>query len=196
LNQLRVAKLLLDYFDELDVVAVLGGSMASSLIGEPRATNDIDLAALLNHETAMRLIERLGEAFYADPSAIQEAVTHCSSFNVIHLSTATKVDIFVLGDGLLDRRQASRRIQIEVADEDKTLLWVSSPEDQVLRKLAWYRLGQEVSDRQWRDIRAMLQVQEGTLDRADLEEAARKLGLTDLLDRAIREAGIAEPGSI
>jgi hypothetical protein len=194
LNQLRVAKLLLDYFDELGVVAVLGVSMASSLIGEPRATNDIDLAATLNHDTAKRLIEKLGEAFYTDASAISEAVTHRSSFNVIHLATATKVDVFVLGDGLLDRRQASRRVQIEVADEDRTLLWVSSPEDQVLRKLAWYRLGQEVSDRQWRDVRAMLQVQAGILDRADLEEAARELGLIDLLHRAIREAGIAEPG--
>jgi hypothetical protein len=191
LDQLRVAKLLLDYFDELGVVAVLGGSMASSLIGEPRATNDIDLAAALNHDTAKRLTEKLGEAFYADASAITEAVTHRSSFNVIHLATATKVDVFVLGDGLLDRRQVSRRVQIEVADEDKTLLWVSSPEDQVLRKLAWYRLGQEVSDRQWRDIRAMLQVQADILDRADLEETARELGLIDLLHRAIREAGIA-----
>lgn len=194
LDQLRVAKLLLDYFDELGVVAVLGGSMASSLIGEPRATNDVDLAAALTHDTATRLIGKLGEAFYADPAAIQEAVMYRSSFNVIHLATATKVDVFVLGDGLLDRRQASRRVQIEVADEDKTLLWVSSPEDQVLRKLAWYRLGQEVSDRQWRDIRAMLQVQEGTLDRVDPESAARELGLVDLLHRAIREAGIAEPG--
>ena len=168
--------------------------MASSLIGEPRATNDVDLAAALNHDTAKRLIGKLGEAFYADASAIAEAVTHRSSFNVIHLATATKVDVFVLGDGLLDRRQASRRVQIEVADEDKTRLWVSSPEDQVLRKLAWYRLGQEVSDRQWRDIRAMLQVQEAILDFADLEEAARELGLIDLLHRAIREAGIAGPG--
>lgn len=168
--------------------------MASSLIGEPRATNDVDLAAALSHDTAQRLIGKLGEAFYADPSAIAEAVTHRSSFNVIHLATATKVDVFVLGDGLLDRRQASRRVQIEVADEHKTLLWVSSAEDQVLRKLAWYRLGQEVSDRQWRDIRAILQVQAGILDRADLEEAARELGLIDLLQRAIREAEIAEPG--
>ena len=79
MNQLRVAKLLLDYFDELGVVAVLGGSMASSLIGEPRATNDIDLAAALNHDTAERLIGKLGEAFYADPWAIEEAVTHRSS---------------------------------------------------------------------------------------------------------------------
>jgi hypothetical protein len=195
LDQLRVARLLLDYFDELGVVAVLGGSMASSLIGEPRATNDVDLAAALSHDTARRLVGKLGEAFYADLSAIEEAVTHCSSFNVIHLATATKVDIFVLGDGLLDRRQAHRRVRIEVADEHKTVLWVSSPEDQVLRKLAWYRLGQEVSDRQWRDIRAMLQVQQGNLDRADLEQAAVELGLLDLLHRAIREAGIAESGT-
>ena len=140
MNQLRVAKLLLDYFDELGVVAVLGGSMASSLIGEPRATNDVDLAAALSHDTAKRLIGKLGEAFYADLSAIEEAVTHRSSFNVIHLATATKVDVFVLGDGLLDRRQAGRRVQIELADEDKTLLWVSSPEDQALRNFlgtAW-----------------------------------------------------------
>ena len=60
----------------------------------------------------------------------------------------------------------------------------------MLAKLQWYRDGGGVSDRQWNDVLGVLKVQGATLDRAYLEEWARELGLTDLLRRALEDAGL------
>jgi hypothetical protein len=52
-------------------------------------------------------------------------------------------------------------------------LWVTSAEDVVLRKLRWFDDGDQVSDRQWRDILAVLRTQAGRLDDAYLDSTAR-----------------------
>ena len=57
----------------------------------------------------------------------------------------------------------------------------------MLQKLRWYRLGNEVSDRQWRDILGIIGVQGRRLDLSDLRHGALTLGVTDLLDRALGE---------
>jgi hypothetical protein len=65
---------------------------------------------------------------------------------------------------------------------------VYTAEDILLQKLRWYRLGQEVSDRQWRDVLAIIAVQADALDLTYLRRAASPLGLSDLLERALYEA--------
>jgi hypothetical protein len=74
-------------------------------------------------------------------------------------------------------------------DESSRAYDLATAEDVVLGKLEWYRLGNEISERQWRDAIGVLQVQKGTLDREYLEHWARELGLGDLLARALRDAG-------
>lgn len=165
--------------DELGVPYVLGGSLASSLVGEPRTTMGVDVAVELDARRAQELVVALGDEWYASPEAAAEAVRLRASFNVIHLATMLKVDLFVLGGGLLDRRQLARRRRLPIGDAGE--LWVGSPEDQILRKLWWYRLGGEVSERQWRDVVAMLRVQRGRLDEGDLHDAAAELCLATLL---------------
>lgn len=183
---LRVAALL----DGLGIPYVLGGSVASSLVGEPRATMDVDLAVQLGTAQAEELVSVLGaEAeWYVSRDAVLDAVRRRSSTNLIHLATMQKVDLFVLGGGLLDRRQLARRRRVVVDARRGDELWVGSAEDQILRKLWWYRLGGERSDRQWRDVVAMLTVQAGRLDDADLTSAAVEVALADLLERARRDA--------
>ena len=73
------------------------------------------------------------------------------------------------------------------------MLYVHPPEDILLQKLRWYRKGGEVSDRQWRDIAAIVRVQGPRLDGTYLREGAEILGVTDLLERALAEAGLAGP---
>ena len=68
-------------------------------------------------------------------------------------------------------------------------LWVTSPVDQVLRKLDWYRLGQEASDRQWRDIIGLLQAQGPQLDVRELRADAGQVALGELLEQALEAAG-------
>ena len=72
--------------------------------------------------------------------------------------------------------------------EEKVSLFVLSPEDIVLAKLEWYRMGNEISDRQWRDILGVLMIQQGQLDHPYLRRMADMLGVEDLLERALQEA--------
>jgi len=181
---LRVVAIL----DALGIPYVLGGSLASSLMGEPRATADVDMAIRVAEEDVLPLVRALESEFYVSEEAALDAVQRHSSFNLVHLETIQKVDLFVLGDGLLDRRQLEGRTRLRVSEDPPCDLWVGSAEDQILRKLSWYRAGGEVSDRQWRDVIGILAVQQGRLDMESLRAVASDIHLSDLLERAIREA--------
>ena len=99
-----------------------------------------------------------------------------------------KVDIFILKPTDYDR-QAFLRADLRVLDDapDSPLFYVESAEDVVLNKLRWYRLGGEVSERQWSDVLAVLRVQAGLLDLAYLRHWSTALGVEDLLARALSE---------
>jgi hypothetical protein len=164
--------------------------MASSLHGIYRATADADFVADVQPRHAEPLASLLRPAFYADERAIRVATETKGSFNVIHLDTMLKVDIFTMKQGPFERSQMSRRVAGQTASEPRTSFFIASPEDTVLAKLDWYRLGGGVSDRQWNDVLGVLKVQGPALDRAYLVEWAKNLGLSELLRRAMDDAGL------
>lgn len=179
-------------FDRLGIEWLLGGSLASSILGEPRTSVDIDLALRLQIQDIDRLGRELASTFFVDPEAGRDAIRRRTSFNVIHRETMLKVDLFVLGDATFDREQLSRRRPTRVTPDSPQHVPVSSAEDLVPRKLAWFRAGGGVSDRQWRDVLGILKVQRGHLDAAYLHRWAESLGLTELLEHALREARAPE----
>jgi len=132
------------------------------------------------------LVSALSAEFYVDADALRRAVRTRSSTNLIHQATQLKVDLFVAGGTPLDDRQLRRRLAVDLGEGRR--LYVHPPEDILLQKLRWFRLGGGVSDRQWRDITAIIRVQRDRLDRDYLVEGARILGVSDLLDRALAEA--------
>lgn len=168
---------------------LIGGSLASSLHGIPRSTQDSDLVVDLPPERVSDLLIELGDDFYADATRARQAATRGTSFNVIHLETMFKVDLFVVGDDPLARSEMERRESHRIGEEQERHAFVASAEDTVLQKLVWYRLGSRVSDRQWRDLIGVLRVQGARLDRAYLQRWADELDLRDLLDEALAEAG-------
>ncbi|MCB1005769.1 MAG: hypothetical protein KDB35_16420 [Acidimicrobiales bacterium] len=174
-----------DILDRLQIPYVVGGSLASSLVGEARSTADVDLAVILRSHDVAGLVEAVSDSFFVSSAHVDKAISDHGSFNLIDLRSPYKVDVFVLGDGLLDRRQIARRRQVRVAGRQ---LWITSLEDQVLRKLTWFRLGGEVSERQWRDVVSILAIQGDRVDSDDLDETAALLGLSDLLERARGDA--------
>ena len=174
-------------FDELGVAYALGGSMASSLLGEPRSTVDVDMAVRLDPASGSELLDRVRAAFYVPEDSARTAILTHSSFNLVDTASSLKVDLFVLGDGLLDRMQLERRVLIPVPGAPSGI-WVTSAEDLVLRKLDWFRRGGSVSDRQWRDVVGILRVHGDALDRVYLEASARQLDLDDELADALHQA--------
>ena len=161
--------------------------MASALYGVARSTLDADLIAELQEEQVPVLVETLGESFYADEEMIRDAIHHRSSFNLIHLKTMFKVDVFIRKERPFDRVQFERKVEITIIDNPEKKAYISSAEDIVLVKLEWYRLGGEVSDRQWRDVLGVLKVQEGALDLDYMRQTAQELKVEDLLERALSE---------
>ncbi len=177
-------------FEALGVDYLVGGSVASSVFGEPRQTVDADLVARLLGRHAEPLAERLAGEFYADLTAISEAIQTQGCFNLIHLATMTKVDVFVRWRDAFAQSQFARRQKKSVGQSAPVDLFFASAEDVVLAKLDWYRKGGGVSDRQWRDLLGVLKVQSGTIDRDYLVHWAGVLGVTDLLRRALDDAGL------
>lgn len=160
----------------------VGGSLASSLHGEPRATNDIDFVIDVALGKVDALVAALGTDFEVDAAMLRDAVLHGRSANVFYLPLALKIDFFGHAHGPYDEAEFVGRRAIAV--RDARVLMVKSAEDTILRKLLWFREGGGVSDRQWRDIVGVLRAQEDQLNDAYLNDWAKRLGVIDLLDRA------------
>ena len=176
-------------FELLSVPYHLGGSVASSAVGTARTTLDVDLVADLRAGQVCPFVAELKDLYYASEAAIRDAVSRRSCFNVIHLPTMFKVDVFVLKERSYDRAAFSRRRlgRLSIGEHSAEFM-LASPEDIVLNKLEWFRLGDEVSERQWLDVLGVLRVQRGRLDEKYLVEWANELNLKELLLRAEREA--------
>lgn len=147
----RITLLVTHILERLDIPYAVGGSLASSLHGVMRSTLDVDILADMQPEHIQPLVEALSQEFYADDEMMRDALEHQSSFNLIHYETAFKVDIFIRKSGPFDQMQLYRRREAIIATDPEESIYVTSPEDTILAKLDWYRMGGEVSDRQWRD---------------------------------------------
>jgi len=175
--------------DSLGVRYFVGGSLASSARGLARSSLDVDLVADLRPEQAPGLATLLRPHYYVSETAIREAIADRSFFNVVHLGTMMKVDLFISRGRSWDVEALARARKVSLGEgEDGTDFPVASTEDIVLAKLEWYRLGGERSERQWSDVIGVLRTNRGGVDRPYLERHARTLGVSDLLERALAEA--------
>lgn len=173
----------------LGVRYYVGGSLASSVRGLPRTSIDVDLVAELRPEHITRLVGALSGEFYVSEKRVQEAVAARRSFNVIHLATMMKVDVFVSRQRPYERALFDR-LTPEFLDAEGTSVPHPVPraEDVVLLKLEWFRAGGDVSDRQWGDVIGVIKVAGQSLDRNYLSRWADDLGVGDLLPRAYEAA--------
>lgn len=180
----RLARVLGD----LGVRYVVGGSLASSVYGIPRATQDVDLVAELGLPDVAAFTRALTGDFYVDADMVREAIHRRASFNVIHLPTMFKADVFVAKNDAWSREEMSRaRAEQFETPPGPVIIRFASPEDTLLHKLIWYKLGNQISDRQWGDILGVLEVQGDLLDQGYLDRWAPVLDVTELLLRARRE---------
>lgn len=174
--------------DQLGIPYVLVGSFASSIHGMYRATADIDILADIKTEQVRPLFEALQDSFYVDEHVMRDAVAQGRSFNAIHFDSVFKVDFFVAKSDDFALVQLNRRQLRKVSPDGDEAVYVATAEDTILAKLRWYQAGNETSNNQWNDVLGILGTSKHTLDLDYLRLWAGKLGLTDLLEKAVGDA--------
>ncbi len=178
-------------FDQLQIPYYVGGSLASSLHGIPRATQDADIVADIQTCHVQEIVSLLSPDFYIDTDMIRNAIAKRSSFNLIHLESMFKVDIFLFQGDETAKKAMTRRETYHISRGLYQALSVASAEDTVLHKLYWFRLGNKVSERQWNDVVGILRVQREALDLVYLRQTAREMDVSELLEQALSYTGIA-----
>ena len=177
-----------DVFEKLGIPYLIAGSLASTLHGMVRTTQDSDIVVEMRLEHLQAFVLALQDEFYIDEEMIAESIQHNSSFNIIHRETMFKVDVFIPRPRPFLQAQLDRAQRKTFSFETEMGAKFASPEDTVLSKLEWYRMGGEVSDRQWRDILGVLKTRAGELDLEYLRNWAAELHVSDLLERALKDA--------
>jgi len=187
-DNLRVVQEVAAALSRLDIPYALAGSWASSLLGKFRFTHDADLTVEPFPGKEAALCQCFGEDYYVSLPAVQQAVRQHASFNIVHTPTAFKVDLFVRKERPFERSVLARRRAYPLPGAAGQTISCVTPEDVILLKLEWYRLGGGSSEQQLKDVVGVLQVQAGNLDQAYLDRWAADLGVTDLLARVRQES--------
>lgn len=172
----------------LGIPYALGGSMASSVHGIARYTRDADITVEPFSGKEAQLVASFGPDYYLSLPAVQQAVRDRSSFNIINTREGFKVDVFVRPDQPFEQKAMERRTPAALPDAAGQAIDLFTPEDVILFKLRWYRLGNETSGQQWSDVLGVMKVQAGRLEEAYLDQWAADLHVSDLLERARTES--------
>jgi len=170
----------------LGIRFLVSGSLASSAHGVVRGTMDGDLVALIFPPQVKMLAKALGQGWYADLEMMERAIRERRAFNLIHIPSAMKFDVFPALTDFHDS-ELERATPTPLRIEGAKPCPVATAEDSLLSKLQWYRQGGEVSDRQWSDIGGIL-VQNPNLDWDYVHSWAARLGVTTLLEKARAES--------
>jgi hypothetical protein len=95
-------------------------------------------------------------------------------FNVLHQASVWKIDFILLDDTEYSRTAFARRRPIAIGE---TNVVVASPEDVILAKLRWARMGG--SERHLEDVAGILRVQGSALDVPYITYWVRELQLEE-----------------
>ena len=171
----------------LDIRHYVGGSVASSFHGATRSTMDVDLVCEMAEDHISQFIELIGTDFYVSESAVRDAVEHKACFNLIHLPTAFKVDVFISRGRPFDLESMQRATMQRLGETRSVELPIATAEDSIISKLEWYRLSNETLERQWDDVTRLLDLLGEEADRDYLYRSAESVGVTDLLDRLMAD---------
>jgi len=182
-----VTSTVIDVLEDLDITYFVSGSLASSTYGSFRLTHDADIVADIASNQVDAFVEALAKDFYLNEPAIHDAIRHRTGFNLIHMKSAFKVDIFLPKNRPHVKRVFKRRVKRKFAPESDREVFFASPEDIILAKLEWYRMGGEVSQLQWQDVQNILRQRKNQLDMNYLKRSAAELDLTDLLEQSLQD---------
>jgi hypothetical protein len=152
---------------------MLTGSVASSAHGIPRSTLDLDIVIAPTREQVYALIQQFASSqYYADEQQALQALANRSQFNIIDLSSGWKMDFIIAEESEYGRTALQRRRAIQVGER---AVYFASPEDVLIAKLRWAKLGG--SDRQLQDAAGIVSTQGDKLNVGYVEHWVRELSL-------------------
>ena len=152
---------------------MLTGSVASSAHGIPRSTRDLDIVIAPTRVQLLALMQAFPpDRYYADEQQALQALANRSQFNVIDFVTGWKTDFIIAQDSPYGRSALARRMLIDIGG---TAVYVAAPEDVLIAKLQWTKLGE--SDRQLQDAAGIVTTQGSKLDISYIENWVRELQL-------------------
>ena len=161
------------------------GSIVSSLQGEPRSSVDIDFIVDIKKPSVKNLIKEFPPPdFYLDEDSIINAINTKSMFNLLHVLSGIKVDFWILTDEEFDQSRFSRKYIEEIMGIN---IYVSSPEDTILKKLYWAKIS-EGSVKHFNDALKVFEVQYNILNKKYLEDWAEKLNVQSYLIELKKQA--------
>ena len=182
---LQVTQRIASVFEKLNIRYLIGGSIASSLYGVPRATQDVDIVADIDLKVIPSLIDALQDEFYIDSNMIKRAINFQSSFNIIYLATMFKADIFILKKDEYSQEEMINRTTYSILDNTDETIFLARAEDIIVHKLFWYKLGGNVSERQILDVQGIIKIQGNKIDKVYLKKRAKQKAVNDLLEQIL-----------
>jgi hypothetical protein len=170
--------------DGIGIAYMLTGSFASAHYGVPRSTQDIDIVIEATEVQLRHFIRSLDSSrYYAELDAALEAHRRESLFNVIDTDTGWKIDLIIRKSRPFSREEFERRRFVQ-----ELSIFVASPEDVVIAKLEWAKLGG--SQRQIEDVAAIVRIQGAGLNKSYIEKWISELEVGDQWTLAQRTANL------
>lgn len=185
---IRVTILVTHVFEKLKIPYLIGGSLASTIYGTVRTTQDVDIIADMQLQHVQPFVTALQSEFFLEEEMISDSIRHNSSFNIIHRQTMFKVDVFIPGTTPFHKSELKRAKKQIMIEKPEVSAYFASPEDTIIAKLEWFRMGGEVSERQWRDVIGILKIRAGILDLDYLRKWAAEMNVIALLEKALKES--------
>jgi hypothetical protein len=186
-DQAELLRKMATTLEKLGVPYAVVGSTASTVYGEPRFTNDIDIVLDLHSRDVTAFCSEFpSPEYYLSRPAVEAAVNRRFQFNIIHPSSGLKVDCILVGDSEFDRNQIQRALRVE-RTEVAYAVQFATPEDVILKKMEYFKLGQ--SEKHTRDICGILRAQGDRIDREYIRTWAAKMGLTEIWEAILVRMG-------
>ncbi len=177
----EILKEILEKLERHKIDYMITGSFASNLHGMPRTTLDADIVISSDFENLKNFIEEIKGDFYADLEMAKEAFERKGMFNIIHYETGFKIDFIIKKQGPYYESEFERRRGCEFAGK---ICFFASPEDTILSKLLWAKIGD--SEKQFQDASGVAKIQGENLDFDYLQKWADILGIKDMVERIVR----------
>jgi len=183
MTQIELIKMIVGIFNQLKINYMLVGSFASSYFGEPRFTRDIDIVAELKENNIDEFIKHFPEEdFYLSENVIKEAIKYRTMFNILHIPSGNKIDIFVPKKDQLLEKEWQRRKKITINDFE---IFIASPEYIILKKLEYYKEGE--SEIHLRDICSMLKISAEQIDKEYINFWAKQLSVLEIWEKILKK---------